>query len=245
MTIPAITQAILDGVRASLDDGVEPLVVLDLDATLYDNSQRMLRILQEFAHTHAAGYPGLYDVVHAMSASDTLYEAVDTLRARGIEDEALLAEVHAFWRARFFTSEYLLFDLPHVGGVEFVRLVYEAGGVPCYLTGRDAPNMAQGTLAALQRDGFPVATVGTRFILKPDWETPDKPYKRSVLSHLRRTGRVVGSFDNEPALCNLFKSSFPDASVVWLDTIHTPNAPPLREGVHAIRRFTELLPTDD
>ncbi len=242
MTIPAITQALLDGIRVSRDDGIEPIVVLDLDATLYDNSQRMLRILQEFAHTHAAKYPALYDVVHGMSASDTVYEATDTLRAAGIDDEALLAEVHTFWRARFFTNDYLLFDLPLAGGVEFVHLIYEAGAVPCYLTGRDAPNMAQGTLAALQRDGFPVATVGTRFILKPDWATEDKPYKQSVVDHLRRTGRVVGSFDNEPALCNLFKSSFPEATVVWLDTVHTPNAPALREDVHTIRRFTELLP---
>jgi len=238
----ALLQALLERVRRTRDEGHDPLVVLDLDGTLYDNTPRTLRILQEFAHTHAARYPDLYEVVATLSPAAVHYRMSDTLGAAGIADSRLLEEVQAFWFERFFTNEYVLYDLPLAGAVEMVQLLHREGAVPTYLTGRDAPNMLQGTVASLQRDGFPVGRVDTRAILKQDFETPDKEYKESVVDHLRRTGRVVGAFDNEPGLCNLFKEAFPDAVVVWLDTSHGPGAPRLRDDVTAIRRFTELLP---
>lgn len=101
--------------------------------------------------------------------------------------------------------------------------------------------MLLGTLKTLQRDGFPVGRVDTRVILKPAFDIDDNVFKEGVIAHLRKTGRVIGSFDNEPGLCNLFKASFADAVVGWLDTGHAPGAPNLDPRVVALRDFTELL----
>ena len=85
-----------------------------------------------------------------------------------------------------------------------------------------------------------VGRVDTRLILKPAFEIDDVAFKQGVIAHLRKTGRVLGSFDNEPDLCNLFKSSFPEATVAWLDTSHAPGAPALRGDVIAVKDFTDL-----
>ncbi|TNF25852.1 MAG: hypothetical protein EP329_22275 [Deltaproteobacteria bacterium] len=237
-----MTAGLLANIRAAAERGHDPLVVFDLDETLYSNDHRTLRILQEYAHTHAARLGAFYDLMGRLSPGDVHYGVATTLRAAGVRDDALIADVQAFWAARFFTNAYAQVDLARSGAVELVNLVYEAGGVPCYLTGRDAPGMLLGTVTALQRDGFPIGTVDTRTILKPDATTPDAVYKAAVITHLRRTGDVVGAFDNEPGLCNLFKRAFPQATVVWVDSSHAPGAPTLDADIATVRHFTELLP---
>ena len=229
-------------IAAARAEGHDALVVFDLDGTLYDNSHRTLRILQEYAHTHAGRQRAFYDRLRHVAPRDLVYRVEETVRMLGFGDEALIAEVTAFWQERFFTSAYCLYDLPLAGAREFVALVYEAGGVPTFLTGRDAPNMLAGTLEALQRDGFPVGRVDTRIILKPHFDLDDNAFKASVIGQLARTGRVVASFDNEPGLCNLFKEAFPAAVVAWLRTGHAPGAPSLRDDVLHLMDFASLLP---
>lgn len=234
-------QSLLGNIERAAGEGHDPLVVFDLDGTLYDNTHRTMRILLEFAHTHASTQRKLYERLRDASPGGLKYRIADTLTDLGFPDAELAAQVVQFWRERFFTDAYCLYDLPLGGAVELVGRVHEAGGVPCYLTGRDAPNMLVGTLKALQRDGFPVGRADTRLILKPNFDMNDDAFKGDVIAHLRKTGSVVGSFDNEPGLCNLFKTSFPDAMVAWLDTSHAPGAPELRADVVTISDFTELL----
>lgn len=238
------TDALIANIERAAGEGRDPLVVFDLDGTLYDNTHRTLRILLEFAHTHASTYRALYDRLRVTSLDHLHYRVSDTLAALGFSDPALAEEVSTWWRARFFTDDYCLYDLPLAGAVELVRRVHKAGGVPCYLTGRDAPNMLVGTLKALQRDGFPVGRADTRLILKPAFEDHDETFKQGVIAHLRNTGRVVGSFDNEPGLCNLFKESFPEAVVVWMNTSHAPGAPPLRDDIVVVDDFTALISSE-
>jgi hypothetical protein len=240
-TSPTALQSLLAKIEQAASEGDDPLVVFDLDGTLYDNTHRTLRILLEFAHTHASTHRTLYDRLRDTPPSRLQYRVDDTLAALGFSDPSLSELVVAWWKERFFTDDYCLYDLPLAGAVELVERVYRAGGVPCYLTGRDAPNMLVGTLKALQRDGFPAGRADTRLILKPVFDMDDNAFKEGVIGHLRKTGRVVGSFDNEPGLCNLFKASFPDATVVWMNTGHAPGAPTLRHDVSSIVDFTELL----
>jgi len=240
-TSPTALKTLLSNIERIAAKGEEPLVVFDLDGTLYDNTHRTMRILLEFAHTHASTQRALFDRMRLCSVRDLKYRVGDTLAALGFADPGLADEVTSFWKARFFTNDYCLHDLPIAGAVELVQRVHRAGGVPCYLTGRDAPNMLLGTLKTLQRDGFPVGRADTRLILKPTFEMNDDLFKEGVIARLRKTGSVVGSFDNEPGLCNLFKASFPDATVGWLDTSHAPGAPDLRPDVVTITDFTELF----
>jgi hypothetical protein len=233
--------ALFDKVSATRAAGRDPIVVLDLDGTLYNNQHRTLRILQEFAHAHGAENPGLVAAVDSLSPDQVRYAMTDTLGAAGLAEPEVLAAARQYWLDRFFTDAYLGYDLPTPGAVAFVHLIHKAGGVPAYLTGRDAPNMLIGTVRALQRDGFPVGTVGTRIILKEDFPTPDYEYKARVIKSLRRMGDVVGAFDNEPGLCNLFQEAYPEASVFWLDAPHAPDPPLLDDRVEVIADFTTLL----
>jgi len=241
MKIKPATATLIAKIEKTAADGHDPIVVLDLDGTLYNNSHRTLRLLQEYAHQHGPSQPDLVKAVDKLAPDDIRYRIADTLNEAGISDEHVHEEAQKYWFDRFFTNEYLTFDLPSPGAVEFVHLVHEAGGVPAYLTGRDAPNMLIGTLEALQRDGFPVGTVSTRVILKEDFHTPDHDYKERVITSLKRMGTVVGAFDNEPGLCNLFQQSHPEASVFWLDAPHAPNPPLLDNRVEVIADFTALL----
>lgn len=236
----SLMRALEERAEQARADGLDPLVVLDLDGTLYDNTPRVLRILQEFGHQHASELPEAARRIDQLSKRDIAYRVGHTLRGVGIEDEELIARVERFWKKRFFTNDYVIHDLPMPGAVEFVTRLHASGLVPVYLTGRDAPNMLIGTIRTLQRDGFPVGRVDTRTILKDDPATHDEPYKRSVIEHLRATGRVVGVFDNEPGICNLFHEAFPDAVTVWLDTRYAPDPPARAEAVHRLEDFREL-----
>lgn len=238
---PQVLQRLVGDIERSRAAGHEPMVVLDLDGTLYNNSLRTLRILQEFAHRHARRYPVLQERVATLPAEGLEYAVEDTLARLGITEPGTIAEVREFWFARFFIDDYVGYDLPVAGAVELVGRLHAAGAVPVYLTGRDAPHMLVGTIRALQRDGFPVGTLDTRIILKDRFERADLEFKTSVVDHLRRLGEVVGAFDNEPGLCNLMKESFPHATVLWLDTCHARGAPPLRPDIPGIRDFAPLL----
>jgi phosphoglycolate phosphatase-like HAD superfamily hydrolase len=241
----SITEALVARIERALAAGYEPLVVFDLDGTLYDNAPRTLRILQEFAHLHPLRHADLLRRVSSLAAAGVRYRVSDTLASVGVTDPAEVAAAEAFWAERFFTNEYVVHDLPLAGAVEFVRHVHALGGVPVYLTGRDAPNMLVGTVKALQRDGFPVGTCDNRLITKGDFAREDHAFKADVIAHLRRVGRVVGAFDNEPGLCNLFREAFEDAVVVWLDTSFAPGAPALRSDVLPVADFSALLSDPD
>jgi len=238
----AVLEALIASIKETRDRGVEPLLIFDLDGTLYDNTVRTLRILQEFAASHANTYEGLVQQVAGLASQVMKYKLSDTLLQVGITDEGLVKAAEAFWFERFFTDDYVTYDLPTPGAREFVEALYEAGGVPVYLTGRDAPNMLVGTVKSLHRDGFPVGTFDTRIVLKDDFHRADHDYKKSVIDHLKRVGHVVGAFDNEPGLCNLFKEAFPEAEVVWLDTSHAPGAPDVRDDITTVGDFTPLIP---
>lgn len=227
-------------VRRTLDAGREPMIVFDLDGTIYNNELRTLRIILEFAHLHAKRFPDLYRQIDRLPCAAVEYKIGDTLRGLGLDDGELVEELEQFWFERFFTNEYEVHDLPTPGAVEFVNTFYRMGAIPVYLTGRDAPNMLLGTVQTLLRDGFPVGTVDTRLILKDRFDRDDTEFKLSVFRHLERTGDVVAAFDNEPGLANRFREHFPEALVFWLDTRHAPNAEALRPDIAQIEDFLAL-----
>jgi len=241
MSPPRPLDALFAAARAVRTAGRDPLVVLDLDGTLYDSRLRTLRILLELGHLRARERPGLLAALRRLGSGAVCYRVSDTLAAVGVTDPELVRAAEDFWGGRFFTDEYVLHDLPTPGAVDFVGALAAAGAVPCYLTGRDAPNMLVGTVRALQRDGFPVGTIGSRLVLKADPLDDDVAYKASVTAPLAAAGTVIGAFDNEPALCNRFHAAFPEATVVHLATAFSPDAPPLQPGIASVPDFCALL----
>ncbi len=168
---------------------------------------------------------------------DLAYLLSDSLERMGAHRTELVAEMHEFWRERFFADAHLVHDVPVPGALEFARACYDAGALLLYVTGRDLPLMGTGTFQSLRDLGFPIGIPATELVLKPDATMPDDAFKRLVAPDLARVGRVVAAFDNEPANCNVLHWHYPDAQVVHVATQHAPGAPPLAAGVSVIADF--------
>jgi hypothetical protein len=217
--------------------GRVPLMVFDLDATLFDNRPRTLEILMNYREAVVDQQPEVAGALASLTADRIHYLLSDTLRGCGITRANVVSEITRFWHERFFTDEHCQYDAPIEGAADFVRACHEAGAVIVYMTGRDVAGMLLGTMSSLRDCGFPIAVAGAEVILKPDATMPDEAFKRLALPTLERLGDVVGFFDNEPANCNLAKAMFPDAVVVLLDTQKVPYAPELAEDVQVVTDF--------
>ncbi len=214
-----------------------PVVVFDLDGTLLDNRPRTLAILRHFASFCRGRDADLAWRLENAQLNDLEYLLRETLIGLGVESPALCEEIEAFWQARFFGDASLAHDVPVIGAVDFVRACHTAGALVVYLTGRDLPAMGVGTFQSLRDWGFPIGAPGTELVLKPDVKIPDEAFKRGAAPELVRVGPVVAAFDNEPGNCNVMMAQYPDASVVLVDTQHTPKAPALHPSVRVVVDF--------
>lgn len=232
----ALITRIVARCRAMKGDA-SPVVVFDLDGTLMDNRPRTLAILQELARELEAEAHESANVLARARNEELAYLLGDSLKRIGLEHPELVARAEAFWRDRFFSDHYLKHDIALPGSVEFARACYDAGAVLVYFTGRDLPLMGLGSFQSLRDLGFPIGVVGTELVCKPDAKIPDEQFKRDEGPKLRRVGRVVAAFDNEPGNCNAFVEMTPEAEVVFVDTQHLPGAPPLDSRVHVVADF--------
>jgi hypothetical protein len=229
-----ILQTVLDDVERLRAE--RPVVLFDLDGTLYDNRPRTLRILHAFAaqlpHEHADDAERL----RALSYTDLFYGLGETLVPRGVAP-AVVEAAQVAWRTRFFTDAACSDDVPVAGAVPFVRRCWDLGATVVYLTGRDIPGMLLGTCRTLRDDGFPIAVPRVELVMKPTFEEGDVAFKERLLAPLSELGRVAASFDNEPANCNLFQHQWPTGRHVLLDTQKAPGAPPLDPACATVKSF--------
>jgi beta-phosphoglucomutase-like phosphatase (HAD superfamily) len=209
----------------SLSEDVLPLVVFDLDSTLFSTAPRNLWILREFVRLHSPRHPYLSKLTAGVGVLDMGWNVHDDLKRLGVDDEELLAELKQFWRERFFSDDYLVHDTPVPGAVEFVEGVHEHGAFVYYLTGRHVGGMEVGTVRALTQRGFPFWNGRCVLHLKPSPEMNDRAFKDEALDDIRSyKGRVIATFENEPENANLFAQAFPEAIHFLLTTIHSPHA---------------------
>ncbi len=201
-----------------------PVLIFDLDGTLYDNRPRTLRIAHAYAAGLGEGYAQDAHTILGLSAHDLHYRLDDTLRAHGVSEEVVKGTT-ARWFARFFTDQACADDVPVRGSVRFVRACYELGATIVYLTGRDVPNMLVGTVRTLRDDGFPVGVPRVELVLKPRFEDDDTTFKIAVLDAMAELGTVLATFENEPGNANMFLTRWPKATTVLVETLHAPGAP--------------------
>jgi len=230
-----ILDDILSRIRTTREARQTPVVVFDLDHTLFDNGPRTIALLREYAQ--GAGETELYTRLRAVRELGLPYMLKDVLSLVEEERPEIIEAARKFWLSRFFTDEIQRLDVPIAGASAFTNEVFEAGATVVYLSGRDVPNMLVGCTESLRTHGFPVGLAHTLIVLKPTWETRDFDFKRDVVDFLGTLGQVVAAFDNEPANCNLFRRMFPKALSVFLDTAMAPDAPPLDAGIPSINDF--------
>ncbi|MCB9892779.1 MAG: hypothetical protein H6833_14095 [Planctomycetes bacterium] len=210
-------------IAESLADGALPIVLFDLDSTLFETGSRNLRILREFADAQRGAHAELPELVAALTVDDMGWNVHECLSRRGVEDAALLQALRGFWFERFFTDEYVKTDLPAPGSVEFVNHCHQAGAMIYYLSGRHVGGMETGTVQALTDHGFPFWRGRCAIHLKPSFDMADRAFKDEAVADIRSyKGRVVASFENEPGNANLFLEAFPGALHFLLDTVTSP-----------------------
>lgn len=232
----ALLRRILDRVREEAARG-PAVVVFDLDGTLMDNRPRVVAILHELGHHWREIHPEAALCCARAAADDIGYGFVENLRRLGVHGASLHEEGFAFWKQRFFADPHVRHDVEVTGARAFAQAAHDAGATIVYLTGRDLPNMALGSFASLRDLGFPIGVIGTELVVKPRFETADADFKRAVAPDLKRLGRVVASFDNEPANVNIFLDAHPESIGVFLDTQYAPDPPALDPRAQVIHSF--------
>lgn len=227
---------VYDRIDAVAAAGRLPVVVFDLDSTLFDTAARHHRILREFAHDH--GDPALLAGVAGLALTDFGWDLVDPLRARGFDSPELHGSLREYWAARFFTDDYVLEDHASEGAPEFVTGCYERGAFIYYLTGRHVGGMETGTQSALLRRGFPALRGRVALHLKPAAHLNDRAFKDTAIAEIRSLrGDVVATFENEPGNANMFQAAFPDAHTFLVGSVHAPEPEAPHPAVLRIRNF--------
>lgn len=225
-------------IRLVLEAGHTPVVVFDLDFTLFDNTPRSLGILQHLAEVHSEDLPELSSGLSPVPA-DLPYDHSAILEQVGISpDHHIFPELISQFGDLFFSSRFLHLDQPIDGAVEYIGKVMKAGATIVYLTGRDRLGMYDGTVASLKTHGFPLAHLRSHLYMKPDTVTRDWNFKRKARRDIASYGTLVAFFDNEPPNANEFLEAFPKAIIVLVDTKCAPGHPQLRRGVKKIKDFT-------
>lgn len=211
-----------------------PVVVFDLDDTLFVAGSRTRAILEHYAVVRR---PDLLTRVRALDYLAMPYRLTDTLDRAGITEPTARRDMEAYWKARFFGNFWTVVDVPMPGGPAYVTALHAAGATLVYLTGRDEPGMGLGTRQSLRDSGFPVDGARVHFMLKPNFELADETFKADALSRIGALGRVVATFENEPGNAAHFLRAFPGAHHYLLGDRHRPDAPAPDPRLIRIERY--------
>ncbi|MBI2083434.1 MAG: hypothetical protein HYT76_07665 [Deltaproteobacteria bacterium] len=216
-----------------------PVVVIDLDDTLFAMLWRHVAIFREYGRRHKVPLMELIGPEHLTSWNKSKV-LVDNLGLDPTWFARHEHEIEEFWRSRFFTNSYIAHDLPLPGAAEYVRQLHEAGAHIVYMSGRSEARMLEGTVQSLRRHHFPTPDQGkvTLMLKTPEFDPhrdsgmpPDEiirlahrsdvAFKEWAIEKVRPLGNVVACIDNEPANINLFRDKFfPNGGgfAVWVAT---------------------------
>jgi hypothetical protein len=221
-----------------------PVVLLDLDSTLYEVSPRTLNILEELrAHPDLDLPPHIQMILSSLSLERIGYTLPDTFSLHGIRIEnepdshTYLPKLKELWKERFFSDPYLVFDRPYPGAAEFVQELHRLGTEIVYLTGREARRMREGTMSNLSRDGFPWGFPNTHLLMKENTQWDDLYHKRVTALSIRKWGNPIASFENEPRNIVGFMELFPAAMHVFVETVCSELPAGICKGLYRIRDF--------
>lgn len=233
--------------RATSERSSHPLVLLDLDSTLYEVGPRTHQILKEWSQSPEAGlYARVQKAMMNLLPEHVGYSLKDTFTALDLvidheqgdlEIVAAWESAKKFWQARFFTSDYLKYDLVYPGAPEFAQEVYRLGAEIAYLTGRDEPGMGDGTRERLLKDGFPWDMPRTHLLMKAAAHMDDLEHKQEAAHYIRAHGSLIASFENEPPNVVALQELFPDAMHVFMETVCSDRPAARARDLFRIRNF--------
>ncbi len=215
-----------------------PVVVFDLDHTLFDSRPRIWRILQEFALTLPESKKAQRELIQTSKMSDISYLVTETLQRIGIRDPGTIEEGLKYWIQHFAHEGRCVQDGIIPGGPAYVKRLYEAGAYIVYLTARAKDWELLCTVESLEKSGYPIGLANTQLIMKPDPNMRAVDYKSEVFKDIDGIGCVVACFENEPKNINAMARRWPEAAHVFLDTDFDPRHPvELLESIHRIASY--------
>ena len=233
-----ILENLLQSVKSELQKKSSILAVFDLDSTLFDVSPRIQKILEdlrdhpEIQKSYPDVVPYLKDVRTHRSdwgIKAALVRAFDRATPPSVNFHR---EARDFWAKHFFSNEYLHFDNPVEGAVDFVNTLHKMGVEIAYLTGRDWDRMGPGTVEVLKKWDFPVPEDSTptspvRLAMKPVQGSDDSVFKSGWFDKLKphQYSKVL-FFENEPSILHSVTANHPDIEIFFMETTHSGKAEP-------------------
>jgi hypothetical protein len=213
---------------ASTAESVRTICVFDLDSTLFNVSPRTEQILREFSQQHQIQHFSQIKVhPKDWGLKEILIREGYDISEKYSENIELHRKLVPFWTEKFFTNEYLNYDTPYLGAVNFVQTLYEKNIDIHYLTGRDVFRMGPGTKEVLLKWGFPILSEG-HLHLKPHKDMDDHKYKLDWVLDFKKTHpeNKIYFFENEPVNINAIGKNIQEQNVknfhiVYLNTTHS------------------------
>lgn len=213
--------------KISTKNSKNPLVIFDLDSTLFRVSGRTRRILLDLSENPQE----LQDQAHIANDLRTIdvrendWGIFAPLNRLGIGlTHKAFPIIRKFWRKHFFSSEYLVHDQPYPGAVNFVNQLRSEGAKIAYLTGRDYENMHKGTLKSLNQWGFPLEEKQLLHMKPLKGSSSDERFKTEKLYDIKTSSENIWFFENEPLILNQVEKDHPEINLVFIDTVHSGRA---------------------
>ncbi len=243
-TTEEVLKEVIQRTEKCLSQGRLPVIVFDLDSTLFDVSRRSFEILRDWlSHPETATFTETRERLSAMAPGDMRYSLEDVWEIKKIPYDTAPFDHHLkhakqFWRKRFFNHDYLKHDEPTPGAIEYVKKLHEMGAMVVYLTGRDIPLMAFGTFDQLKAHGLPIERERTRLILKPKRHIDDLEFKCGAAQTIGTFGEVIATFENEPKNLVAMAKVFPATTMnVFIESVSSDHPAPSGKGIYKIQEF--------
>lgn len=212
----------------------KPLVVFDLDSTLFDVSPRLEKVLVDISLTpeFMQRFPEVNSYFRNIKTLRNDWGFIKVLRRAGVDHDhfELFEYVREAWIKRFFSNEYIHADVPYEGASFFVNQLHKMEIPIVYLTGRDVARMEKGSKEVLLKWDFPLNDTSAKLVLKPYKEMDDAQFKCDWFKSLDLNQySKVFLFENEPVNINLIKTVMPEIEMVFFDSTHSGKEPPPSE----------------
>ena len=247
---PQETAGVLENILETSANVPDTVAVFDLSSTLFRVSPRIINIFKEFAKkpeiqnrfSEEASFLSTLEEQYEPNQLEPLArlrQIEQTLTSLGLRSSSpdFFTELYTFLLQHFFFSDHLRYDLPYEGAVDFVNRLYHNGTRIIYLTGRNVGEMHEGTLRALQQNGFPLDGRQAQLVMQPErgrgLQTAN--FKLEFLNSLQ--GNRVWFFDNKPINISLVTQSSSHIESIYFASTHFEDEHLLGSNTPKIQSF--------
>ena len=234
---------ILKHILEDASQTTQGLAIFDIDSTLLKVQNRILHIFKDFIKQSdiQTRFPQAFSAISkAQNLPNHIYFIEDHIHALDLKglDDSFYEEILIFWKKHFFSNDYLKYDIPYPGALDFLTTLKNEHKIKIvYLTGRDEQRMAKGTYQSLLDLGFPLDGHQAQLILKPEKSMNDALFKKQIILEFDKKHKPIWFFENEPFIINPILRELPHIRVVFFDSAHSNKEPHPIKDVFSIQSF--------